>query len=357
MNAIAQFHARTRGARRVLVIDPGMLGDAVHLVPALHDLRANYPVAELHVVSSPVGSEVLALAGSADRQWILEQAREKRTLRAQARVLVALRRLRFDVTIVFGENDRNILHAGLIGARERFGQRGRRWHFWSPWCIPNWAQVPDRAAPAFEQRRQLLAACGFTLGPPRFALRIPQAAAQHAESLVSPGAIHFSINASHALKEWPLEHWVQAAKMLLGGNPALRIFATGSPSEREQKRLKEFATGVRHSGLTVLEGGRSVAELGALLQRCRLHVGADSGVLHLAAALGTRVLALFREYADAKAWMPMSPPHRVLSAPCGCVNRRPPPCAAGGHAECLDGIAPEVVVKAIREMLEQVRED
>jgi ADP-heptose:LPS heptosyltransferase len=348
----ATFYTRTRDARKVIVVDLGFLGDTVHLVPALWELKRHYARAALHVLTTPVGCEVLALVDGVDRRWALEMNPRRRSLRQQWQVLRALRGERLDVAYNFSGADRTIFITALTGARWRVAHRGARWHFWNRWLIPTW--VPRRPAnlPVWEQRRQVLAACGFTLEPPRFALRIPGDAVRRAESLAPPGAIHFSINASHALKEWPLGNWAQAAKLLLDGNPAWRIVATGSGSDREQTRLARFAAGVGHPRLTVLEGGHSVAELGALLQRCQLHVGADSGVLHLATALGTRVLALFREYPDASAWMPACPPHQVLSAPCRCVDQRPPPCGPCGYAECLAGIAPEVVVSRIRSLLD-----
>ena len=67
----------------------------------------------------------------------------------------------------------------------------------------------------YEQRRQVLAACGFELAAPRWDLRLPEAAVRWAEARVPAGAIHFSINASTPLKEWPLEHWIELAKRLL----------------------------------------------------------------------------------------------------------------------------------------------
>ena len=346
MKPATEVQALTRATRRVVVIDPGMLGDAVHLVPALWDLRHNYPTAELHVVSSPVGFEVIQLAGCVDRQWVLEQAGERRRLGAQVRTLWALRRLRFDLSINFGDNDRNLIHAGLIGARCRLGRRAGRWHFWSPWCIAHWARIPDPVAPAFEQRRQVLAAAGLKLTPPRFELGVTPAAARRAEVLVAAGAIHFSINASHPLKEWPLEHWISLAQRLLAAEPGLRLVATGSASPREQARLRTFAAGVQSDRLALPPPGLPIAELAAVLQRCRLHVGADSGVLHLAVAVGTPTLSLFREYADARAWMPVGSAHRVLLAACRCVNRPNPPCQASGGAECLAGITVDRVLSA-----------
>jgi ADP-heptose:LPS heptosyltransferase len=52
------------------------------------------------------------------------------------------------------------------------------------------------------------------------------------------------------------------------------------------------------------------------LQRSRLHIGGDSGVLHLAMALGTPTLSMVGEHAGLKEWMPVGERHRQLTAGC-----------------------------------------
>jgi ADP-heptose:LPS heptosyltransferase len=273
---------------------------------------------------------------------------QKRTIRQQWKTLRALRRESFDVAFNFSGADRTVFATAITGAKWRLAHPGGRWHFWNRWLIPHWTPRQPPAMPVFEQRRQMLATCGLKLEPPRWDLRLPQAAQHWAESALPPGAVHFSINASHPLKEWPLENWISLAKQLLASDAALRLVATGSGSPREQERLRAFAADVGDEQLTLPPAGLPIAELAAMLKRCRLHVGADSGVLHLATAVGTTVIALFRDYHDASAWMPPSPPHHVLTASCACVNQRQPPCAADGRARCLAEIAPGQVAALVQ---------
>ena len=92
-------------------------------------------------------------------------------------------------------------------------------------------------------------------------------------------------------------------------------------------------------------------ELAAVLKECRLHVGADSGVLHLAVAVGLPTVSLFRDYHDSKAWMPAGSAHRVLSVPCACVNQPNPPCDRTGRARCLAELSPASVAQAVQAQL------
>jgi ADP-heptose:LPS heptosyltransferase len=349
-SALANFYNSTRGARKVIVVDLGFLGDTVHLVPALWEIKRHYPRAELHVLTTPVGGEVLALMPCVDRAWPVEMDPAKRTLRQQWQVVRALRRERFDAAFNFSGADRTVFMTALTGARRRVAHAAARRHFWNSWLIPDWIPQQDRQLPVFEQRRQVLARCGLELAPARFDLKISEPARQWAATHVPAGAIHFSINASTHLKEWPLEHWIALAKQLAQGRNEIRIVATGSASPRERDRLDAFLSAVGSPGLRILSG-LSIAQLAALLTRCALHVGADSGVLHLAMALGVPTVSLFREYPGLKEWLPRGPQHRHLTVPCPCVSQRRPACLAKEVARCLARLAPETVAAIVRERL------
>ena len=209
----------------------------------------------------------------------------------------------------------------------------------------------DRYLPLFEQRRLMLAACGFKPAPAEWGFQIPVAATRKAESWFAPGAIHFSINASTPMKEWPLDNWIGLGRELLASDPALQLVATGSASAREQQRVRSLA-GALGNRVSTPPAGLPIAELAAVLQRCRLHVGADSGVLHLAVAVGAPTVSVFREYADASAWMPVGPAHRVLTEKCVCANNPVVGCVRG-IAECLARITAAQVATAVRDALSQ----
>jgi len=287
------------------------------------------------------------LAPCVDRPWAFPLGSPSPPWWRHWDLLLALRRQRFDAAFNFSGADRTLFVTALAGARWSVAVAAGRKHFWSSWLVRDQAPRPSAELPVYEQRRQILAACGLELSAPRWGLRLPEAAVRWAEARVPAGAIHFSVNASTPLKEWPLEHWIDLARRLLANAPSVRIIATGSANAREQERLRLLAAGVGDDRLSVLPSGMTIAELAAALHRSRLHVGGDSGVLHLAVAVGLPTVALFRRYADASAWMPAGPAHRVLSVPCPCVDQRQPPCAATGQAACLAQLSPVVVADTV----------
>ena len=346
---LADFYNTTRAARKVIVVDLGFLGDSVHLLPALAEIKRHYPGAELHTLSAPVGAEVLRLAAGVDHAWAFPLGPQSPPWWRHWDVIRALRRERFDLAFNFGGADRSIFLTALTGAKWRVAHPGGRNHFWNRWLIPHWTTRQNQEQPVFEQRRGVLAECGLTLAPPRFELTVPAPARQWAETQATAGAIHFSINASTHLKEWPLENWIELARELLRAHPGVRLVATCGPAARERERLRQFAAGINDTRLTLAEAP-AIAQLLALLGRCALHAGADSGVLHLAQAVGLPTVAIFRDYAGKAEWLPRGDRHRHLTAPCPCALCREPRPDCAVNAACLRQISPAMVAEKIREL-------
>src|SRR5262249_15112312 len=154
---------------------------------------------------------------------------------------------------------------------------------------------------------------------------------------IPPGPVHLSINASTPMKEWSLAHWSQMAQRLMAESGGI-VVATGSNQPREQQRLETLAAaapGVRTFA------GLPIARLAATIERCALHIGADSGVLHLAVAVGTPTVSLFRDYPGWKTWAPQGAMHKTLSVHCECGGRMRGGCVQRNEAACLAGLSVE----------------
>lgn len=343
-----QFYLKNREAGKILVIDLGFLGDSIHLIPALWELRRHHPRAALHVLTSPLGAEVLRLAPCVDKAWVFPLGPPSPPWWKHWDILKKLRRERFDAAFNFSGADRTIFITALSGARLRLTHEAARKHFWTSWLMHCVVPEQDRSLPVFEQRRQVLAACGYTLAPAQFGLKVPPLAVDWVEERVPAGSVHISPNASTHLKEWPLEHSIALVKGLLAKNPALTVVVTGSSRPREQDRLKQIAAeaGEGNARVRVLTD-LSLGQLAGVLTRCRLHVGPDSGVIHLAFALGIPTFSIFRDYAGLKEWLPRGENHLHRIAACRCAGLKEPPCRNAPHARCLADIKPEDVLQAL----------
>lgn len=349
--ATKDFYSATRDARKIIVVDLGFLGDTVHLIPALWEIKRHYPEASLHLLSTPLGSDVCRLASCVDRLWPVELAPGKRSLRQQFSIIRALRRERFDVAFNLGGNDRSIILTALTGARWRVAHQGGRFHFWNKWLIPHWVSRQSENLPVLEQRRQVLAACGFTLEAPRFDLSFETNDSGWAEVNVAAGSIHFSLNSANPLKEWPIAHYVSLARKLWQTQPSLRLVVSATSKAREQARLQEFISTLADARLQALPSVMSIGQLATALKRCVLHFGPDSGVVHLALALGVPTVSLFRDQPGFEGWLPRDSRHHYFLASCRCVDHRHSGCEPFAQAACLTAISPDSVAVQIQTLL------
>jgi ADP-heptose:LPS heptosyltransferase len=348
---LISFYDQSRGAKKVVVVDLGVLGDAVQLIPALWEIKRHYPGSELHVVSSPLGTDVLRLAPCVDHVWPLHVSPANRSLKAHLQAIRGLRREKFDVAFNFIGNDRGTILTGLTAAAWRAAHAAGRSHFWNRWLVPYWVPRQDVDLPVFEQYRRVLAVCGFYLEPARFDLKVGGAETEWSASVVPPGAIHLSINSGNPYKECPVEFNAGLLKALWETRPELKVVATTGTRERERERLRKLVAQLQDSRLVVVDKTLSVTEFAAVISRCRLHVGPDSGGMHLAVALNVPTVSFFREQAAYKCWMPQGPSHSVLSVPCHCIDHQNAPCERQGYAACLAGIEPAKAAELVLQQL------
>ena len=347
-----QFAGATAEAGKVLVVDLGFLGDAIHLLPSLWDLRRHYGNAAFDFLGSSAACEVLGLTRCVDKCWSLEMRREKRTAREQWRVVRAVREEGYEVAINLNAADRSIILTAMTGAKHRLALQGGRWHAWNRWLIPHWLAQPDRSMPVYEQLRRALCSGGFQNGDLRFGLEAGVEARGWAEQHVPGGALHISLCASGGLKEWPVERYADLARALRERFPGMAIVASASGRAREQARMDEFFRQVGDGVCARLPSDMSLERLVAVLERCRLHVGPDSGVVHVAVALGLQTLSYFRRRGEGwRGWVPKGSGHRAFLQDCHCARDRDAACRASGVPECLASLEASSVFEACEDLL------
>ena len=340
------FYSKTRNASKIIVVDLGFLGDTVHLLPSLWELKRNYPDAALHVMTSPLGCEVLGMAACVEHCWPVEMSRQKRTFRQQRQVIAAVRAEGFDVAFNFSAADRPLIMTWMTGAKRRISYAGGRPHFWKKWLMTDWMEPRLPTNPVFERRRQMLASCGLVLGAVRFGLEPSQADKNWAAQTVPQGAFHFSLNASTPLKEWPVEHWIKLARLMWAARPEIRIVATTRNQPRERARLDAFANTLKGNRLETFMD-LTIPRLTALIQGCALHVGQDSGVLHIATASDVSSVSLFRDSAGVAGWLPQGEKHVSLVVNCPCLQQQSSDCSSKVNPVCLANLFPEDVMESI----------
>jgi heptosyltransferase-2 len=367
---------------KILVRGVNWLGDAVMSTPALARLREAKPDAEI----------VLLTPEKLSGLWEGHPAINRiMTFTAAESVMSVGRRLRaegFGTAVIFPNSPRSALEAFLAGVPARLGDaRPRRsglltravppradevrMHKRSPREVRALAEgriaadkggLPPRSHHMFQYLHlvELAGARGDAMAPmiAVTAEEVKRACARFgtgglgAGSGTGGGAVVIGINAGAEYgpaKRWPVAHFVEAgAKLGEQLNCVFWIF--GGASDRELS--KEVATGLRARGVAedrvrLLAGETSLRELCAALKACDVVLTNDTGPMHVAAAVGTRVVVPF----GSTSWrmtgpgFPGDPGHRFLDlqVPCSPCFRRDCPI----DFRCMTGITPEMAVQAV----------
>jgi lipopolysaccharide heptosyltransferase II len=287
--------------RRVLAIKLYGLGNVTMIVPVLDALRRGAPGAEIDFLSMEENRVLLERSGVVERVLGLATTDYRALLRSLWEAFRAIRRRRYDLVVDFEQFVKlSSLVGYLSGAPQRIGFNtdGQR----RGWLYTTRVVYTDG-----EHMRQIFLRLLRPLGiEPRLRLPsfqiLPEERARAAELLAEHGvaADRFPIVAIHVgsgpnfyevpLKRWPTERFAAVADALAERHSAAVVFTGRGPEERA---LVRAALAAMHRPAVDACDRLALGDLLALLQACHLVVSNDTSVMHLAAAVGTPVVALF----------------------------------------------------------------
>jgi len=313
--ANANFFERTRSAKKVMVLDLGFLGDTVHLLPALRQVRQAYPAAELHVVVADHVTTLMECVPWVNRTWGYMRFPRHATLRENWDMVTRLRREKFDVLINLNGSDRSSWLSFLSGARERLGRvpgdGGQL--FWRRMFTAH-VQYPFRPEPVYLQRCRCLEKAGLPFTAPEFQVTVDPAHLRAAEITAAEtgGYFHLSPFTTADRKELAPAQFMELFAALQQHFPGKKISLSCAPTEREQKKMEALLALLPQKPWRVLAGKLNLTQLAAVIQHSALHFCGDTGTLHLAAMTNTPTVAWFWPNPGLQQWVPTGEKYRVI---------------------------------------------
>jgi heptosyltransferase-2 len=266
---------------RVLVRAPNWVGDVVLSLPALRDVRRAFPAARLEVLARPWVGGLYAAVSEVDAIV------ESRGTLADAEAI----RGRYDLGLLLPNSFASAFTLWRAGVPERWGYAtDARGALLTRSCGVS-ASVGGQSQVYYY--RAMLEALGLPVsGPPDASLVCPEAWGDRGRALLGDPGPGIGINAGAAFgtaKRWPPERFAAAASLVARRSGA-RVAIVGSAAERP---LAEQIAAQLGATARVLCGETTLAELVGVLRELRLLLTNDSGPMHLAAALGTPLVAVF----------------------------------------------------------------
>ncbi|RII27572.1 MAG: glycosyltransferase family 9 protein [Geobacter sp.] len=323
----------------ILIIKPGAIGDLLQLTPAIRALHEKYPLARISILVGSAATAALFQHNPLVHEAIVFDKRgSHHSLSSLARLWLRLCRARYDLVVNF---QRSNLKAWFLASAA------------FPCRVLVYRKATRRSVHAVINHRETLAPLGILPGVLCLELYPGQEAERYAADFFSANGLDgktvIAINpgASHPVNRWSTATFAALADLLADRLKARVLIIGGADDEP----LAQDIVNRTSSNPLVMTGKTDLLQLGAILKRCNLLVTGDTGPMHIATAVGTKVVALFGA-ADPLRTGPVGAGHRILqAADVSCLPCRSRTCTNDVQRECMEKITVEMVESAVREIL------
>ena len=322
------------------------IGDAVMTTPALGAVRRFFPSSKITVVANPIVAELFRAHPDCDQVLVFDKHGEHKGKFGFLRFCSMVRKHQFDLAILFQNAIEAAIMSFLAGIPRRSGYRSDGRGFLLTHSVP--LRAEDKLLHHTEYYLEMLRNLGVTAEQTPLKLHCTDIENRWAEEIlgserwvaVNPGAAYGDA------KRWFPERFALVADQL-NKEFGVRLVLTGGPNEvRIGSDIESF---MANKPLNMI-GKTTVRQLMALLSRCALVVTNDSGPMHIAAAFGVPIVAVFGP-TDHTTTSPMAQDTRIVRKefPCSPCLLRKCPTEHG----CMEAITAEDVLEAARTFLKQ----
>jgi heptosyltransferase-2 len=277
-----------------MVISLAGIGDTLLATPLVHELRANFPHAQLDALVLWAGSRDL-LDGNPYLNRVFQKNLFKASKLETLRFLQPLRKTRYDISLNTHPQSRvhYRLLARLLGARLRLSHRYECVNVLDRFLV-NRLLPQDYERHSVEQNLDFLAVLGKGQLLPKHELEIFLSPEEHqwAETFLKSHALsqrrrlglHIGSGGTKnlTLKRWPLEHYIDLLGKVRKTWPDLAVLLFGGPEEEAELNKVRAA---HNSPQVVRVRTDNLRQAAALMQRCSVFLSVDTALMHLAAAV------------------------------------------------------------------------
>lgn len=344
-----------KAIKKLLVRSTNWIGDAIMTTPAVRAIRRNFPNAHISMLAKPWVAPVFAHSPNVDEIIIYDaNGRHGGTL-GPLRLAKDLRAHDFDAAILLQNAIEAALIVFLAGIPTRIGfdTDGRRF-------LLTHAVRRTKAIKKIHQTGyyiKILEGLGLAGGSHALELSLDPADIRQAAKLlkergVDPARPIIGLNPSATFgpaKQWFPERYA-ALGDLLAKEMGASILIFGGPADQN---LGRTITGLMATPAVDFSGRTSLGEAMALIGRCNAFVTNDSGLMHVAAALNTPLVAVFGS-TNSTTTSPFSDTSRIVRVPTPCSPCMQPVCPlkhTENNMDCMRKVSVDMVADVVKDLL------
>lgn len=341
---------RPGAVKRILVRGTNWIGDAVLTTPALAALRARFPQARIALLVKPAVAELLQCHPAIDDIVLYRDPGPHAGLGGKLSLAIQLNRGRYDLAILLQNAFEAAAVTALAGIPNRYGYATDGRSFLLTHRVPLTPKV--RRKHQVEYYLEMLKPLGVPVEPSAPTLRTtPGEDAAASELLhafgVKPDQVVIGLNPGSvygSAKRWLPERFAQVADRLAAEHEACVLIFGGKGEEA----LGTAIAGMMTAPTIVYSGRTTVRQLMALIKRCRLFITNDTGPMHVAAAFGVPLVAIFGP-TNPVTTSPYGPGHELVRHPVECSPCLLRECPIDHR--CMQGLGVDAVHAAAAKQL------
>lgn len=347
-------------AAKILIYRIGNIGDILCAIPAMIAVRETFPDAHITLFTSPGQKELPGAEHLLAGAWFIDRLRtyyadDISSLRNQLALMKEVRKERFDLWV-----DLPIDRAGLkrmlrdmFFARSAGVQNALGFEI-GPSSSNKLMDLFGNPLPnEVERLLMLLAKYGIKTEEVRFDLPISDKERKKCDEMVETLGIPvmrrwagLCPGSKQPATRWSIDNFIAVGKDL--ATKGFSVVILGGPGDEDI--AEHVSKGIGAASFN-LAGKTSILESAELLKRCNVLVTNDTGVMHLAAAVGTQCVAIFSSHNYAGQWYPWGKGHVVLRGEADCGPCFLMECPKDNL--CINSVTPSDVVTAINKLLSQ----
>ena len=340
--------------QRVLVIRLRSIGDTVLSTPSLFALRRFLPNAQVDVLLEDWVAPVLEASDLVDNVISIGKGSMSRM-----RTAFELRRNKYDVVFNLHGGTTSTFLTRFTGARHRVGYKDYQYSSLYTDLLSSssdfWGEEKTHSA---EQQLALLGFAGVPVSDrPRSLLTRTVNAGEQVDSLLNECGLadeKFALihpSTAFATKQWGTENFARVAEYLAAAG--IKRVAVATKAERATLNNVVEASRVQIAAFDDL----SLPQITALASKAVIFVGNDSGIAHMAAAVGTPTVVVFGS-SNRDHWRPWTDaPNEIVFEKFDCQPCAGYRCEIYGEPRCIQGVSTESVIAAIDRVLKKASTD
>ena len=383
------------GVENILVIKLRNIGDVLLTVPAIRAVRERFPDAHICALVNRGTEEMLTGSPFIDEVMVFDRSIKALPFFSRAKkeitLLQEIRGRGFDMTIDLTSGDRAAIYSLLSGARYRIGYDPEGKGFLGKrYVYTHMGKRLDGSVHTVIQNLHLLRQFVINTHDLKVDIHFSEEDIEYAESLLSENGlkdetyVHIHPTSRWLFKCWKDEHMAEVITWLLQRD--LGVVVTSSTEKGEMEKAKRILSlvdsrfTVNDSRLLDLCGRTTLKHMAVISSGASLFFGVDSAPMHIAAAVGTPVIALFGptgaydwgpwdnrdssrfKVQNSRSWTPYTEKngvqrsrlHTVIQRDWDCIPCGKDGCDGTKVSRCLEEIGADEVIGVIEERLKEI---